>query len=209
MKKMIWSFILALLTLMGLLIYCKIIFKEASYNILLSLLFFGLWYFYYKKKSVDDIRRKRYVLGLSVLLSVMLSVGSIVSSYLFAGASGIFGIKNIIYCLISIVGLSILLDSILEMVVSILPKMRIYSDHEPWKLKQGLIVFGIIMVGYLLYFVRFYPAIMTPDSYYVVHYANNFILSDFHSFGHTWFVGIFLHLGKYTHKRSTKQNIPP
>ena len=56
---------------------------------------------------------------------------------------------------------------------------------------------GVIFIGYFLYFIRFYPAIMTPDSYYVIHYANNFILSDYHTFGHTWFFGIFFHLGKF------------
>ena len=38
---------------------------------------------------------------------------------------------------------------------------------------------------------------MTPDSYYVIHNASNFILSDHHTFGHTWFFSAFYYLGKF------------
>ena len=54
-----------------------------------------------------------------------------------------------------------------------------------------------IFIVYFLYFIRFYPAIMTPDSYYVIHYANNFVLNDCHPLGHIWFFGLFFHLGKF------------
>ena len=53
-----------------------------------------------------------------------------------------------------------------------------------------------MIVCWLPYFLRYFPAIMTNDSYYIIHNILNGTLSDFHTFGHTWFVGSFLLLGK-------------
>ena len=197
MKKFILNFIKALMTFIAILIYSKIIFKESSYNILLSILFFLILIFYYKfdMKKIDK-KAKNYSLVLSVLISIIMSLGSIVSSYVFEPAVNIFDLKNAGYFLISSIGLSLLFYHIFAIIFKKFTNMKITEDHNKMTKKQFFLIVLFICLGYSFYFVRFYPAIMTPDSYYVIHYANNYILSDFHPFGHTWFFGIFFHFGK-------------
>ncbi|MBQ8219162.1 MAG: hypothetical protein IJZ79_05350 [Bacilli bacterium] len=197
MKKLIKSLILSLFTFLGILIYSKIIFKETTYNIFISLSFFLIWYYYYNYNPNYDKLTKYYSIILSIILSILLSVGSIVSSYIYElDAPIIFNIKNIIYSLISIIGLSMFLYRIIGYSLLKLKKITFIEKHNKMSIKIYLLVSLIIFCGSLVYFLRYYPAIMTPDSYYVIHYSNNFILSDFHTFGHTWFFGIFFHLGK-------------
>ena len=191
------NIIYSIFTFLAILIYFKIIFKETSYNILLSLLFVFLYYFYFKNDKKYNKRDKKYSFIISILISAILSIGSIVSSYIFEPAVNIFILKNIIYTLISIMGFTLLFFKIFCNLLPYLNKINILEKHENLSIKNFIIMVMIILLGYSIYFIRYFPAIMTSDSYYVIHYANNFILSDFHPFGHTWFVGIFLHLGKF------------
>ena len=57
-------------------------------------------------------------------------------------------------------------------------------------------MFILIFISWFIIFLRFFPAIMTPDSFYVIHNANKIILSDHHTFGHTWFFAFFFYIGK-------------
>lgn len=197
MKKLIKTLIMSVLTFLGILIYSKIIFKESTYNILITLSFFLIWYYYYNYNPNFDKLTKKYSIILSIILSILLSVGSIVSSYIYElNAPTIFNIKNIIYILTSIIGLSLFLYRIIGYSLLKIKKINFIEKHNKMPIKYYLLVALIIFCGSLVYFLRYYPAIMTPDSYYVIHYSNNFILSDFHTFGHTWFFGIFFHLGK-------------
>ena len=193
---MILSIIYSLLSLLAVLIYSKIIFKFESYNFLLILLFLFLCYFFYKVNTNCDKRTKIYSIILSILLSLMLSIGSIVSSYIYSPAVNIFTLKNIAYSIIATTGFSLFFYRLFIILFSKAKNITLFEKHDKMKLRYFFIICGIMFVIYFLYFIRYYPAIMTPDSYYVLHYANNFIMSDFHPFGHTWFIGAFFHLGK-------------
>lgn len=197
MKRIFVSLLTSLLSFLAILIYGKIIFEESSYSIILTLLYLSILYWYYKNDVKYDKKTKYYSLILSIIISLILSVGSIVSSYLYEPAINIFVIKNIIYCIISIVGFSILFYKFFCILFKKSINLSLIEKHNKMSAKQFLFIIGVIILSYSLYFVRYYPAIMTPDSYYVIHYSNNFILSDFHTFGHTWFFGIFFHLGKF------------
>ncbi len=185
-----------MLTLVAAFMYSKIIVTDRTYNILLSLVLFILWYGYVKTDVVLDKRKKKYALVLSFIISFLLAVGSIFSSYIYEVAVNVFDVKKIIITIIMTLGLMIFFYRMFGVILKRIDKLDITEKHSNMTKKQIFIVFAIIFGGYLLYFIRFYPAIMTTDSYYVLHYANNFILSDFHPFGHTWFIGIFFHLGK-------------
>lgn len=193
LRKLLFAF----LTFLSFLIYSKIIFSDRSYNILLFILFIAIYYFYCRFDYNCSKRSKTFAFATSIFISLLLSLGSVVSSYIYEPAVNIFTLKNILYFVICYFGLIIFFNYLFKILFSNLNKVEIFEDSRDSSKKVFFRYFLIILVGYLLYFVRFFPAIMTPDSYYVLHYANNFILSDFHPFVHTWFVGIFFHLGKY------------
>lgn len=195
--KFLKSIMLSFLTLISILIYLKIIFQQSSYNFIFIIIYFSLVYFYYKLDIKVNRRLKIYAIIFSLFISMILSIGSIASSYIYAGAVNIFDLKNILCCVFAIIGFSLFFFKIFIIFLSNVNNINIFEKHKKMTRKQFLLVLLVIFLGYLLYYVRFYPAIMTPDSFYVIHNANNFILSDYHPFGHTWFFGIFFHLGKF------------
>lgn len=197
-KKHLKNILYSLITYISILIYFNYLFKSASYNILITLLYFLILLFYYKIDMSNDIRIKKFSYILSFILSCFLSVGNIVYPFVYSGAVNIFSLKNIIYAIVCIIGLFLMLSRIFSLMFLNINKIKIYEDIKDNKkcLKLFFIILGIILICWIPYFLRFYPAIMTPDSYYVIHYANSKILSDFHTFGHTWFFGLPFLLGK-------------
>lgn len=196
MKKNIITIISAIISYIGVLISSKLIYNSMSFNIILTALFFLILYFYYRYNISLNKREKIFSLMLSMVISFLLSIGSIVSLYSDSEVVPIFNIKNTVYCIISIVGLIMLLYRIFGYMFKKINSLSLTEEHKKMSKKTFLLITLGIFTIYFLFFIRFYPAIMTPDSYYVIHYSNNFILSDFHPFGHTWFFGIFFHLGK-------------
>lgn len=196
MKKNIKNLIFAFISFISILIYLNVFLKEESYNIILSIIFFVLWYFYSKYEINYDKKTKKYSLILSIIISMILGIGHIVSIYIYTPIASILNIKNILYIIILVLGFSLMFYRLFGFILLKINKTNFIEKHQKMSIKQFLIITLIIFLCSLIYFLRFYPAIMTPDSYYVIHYANNFILSDFHTFGHTWWFGIFFHLGK-------------
>lgn len=191
--------LMSLISYLAFLIYFKIIFSNDSYNFMLSLLFFFLCYFYNKENiryQKCSKRTKTIVSTFSFILSFILIVGSIVSSYLGYKSVVIFSFHNIIYSIVGIIGFNFLFRIFVCMIIEYINKIKISGKRKFTKKMFGKIMF-IIFVCWLPYFLRYFPAVMTPDSYYSLHYINNNILSDYHTFGHTWFVGIFILIGKF------------
>lgn len=195
MKKVLRCLIESFLSFVGILIYTKLIYNFGSYNLLVTMLFLVLFYFFYKYNINLNKKQKKYSIIISIILSLILSIGNVVGSYINE-VKLIFNLKDAFLTILCFIGLFILLYRSFGILFSKVNKIKIIEEHSKMKAKTFILITSIIFVGDLLYFIRFYPAIMTPDSYYVIHYANNFILSDFHTFGHTWFFGVFFHLGK-------------
>lgn len=196
MKKVLVNLIESFLSFFGILIYTRLIYNYGSYNLLITLLFLILFIFFYKYKLSLNKKQERYSIIISLLLSLMLSIGNMVNLYI-EEVNYIFNLKNLFLTILCFFGLFILFYKLFGILFYKLKKIEVIEAHNKMKIKTFILMIGVIFIGYFLYFIRFYPAIMTPDSYYVIHYANNFILSDYHTFGHTWFFGIFFHLGKF------------
>lgn len=191
--------LMSLISYLAFLIYFKVIFSSDSYNFMLSLLFFFLCYFYNK----EDIRYKKcskrtkiIVNTFSFILSFILIVGSIVSSYLGYKSVVIFSFHNIIYSIVGMIGFYFLFRIFVCMITEYINKIKVSGERKFTKKTFGKIMF-IILVCWVPYFLRYFPAVMTTDSYYSLHYINNGMLSDYHTFGHTWFVGVFVLIGKF------------
>jgi len=194
LKNIIYS----LISYISLLIYFNYLFTSASYNLLITFSYFLILLFFYKINISQDKRIRKFSYILSLILSCFLSVGNIVSPYIYNGAVNIFSLKNLVYTLFCTSGLFLIFSRLFSLMFSNIDKIKIFEDKKNKKntFKIFLLILGVILICWIPYFLRFYPAIMTPDSYYVIHYANSYILSDFHTFGHTWFFGIFFLLGK-------------
>ena len=198
-KKYIFNLILAFVSYLAILIYFKIIFSYDSYNFLLLILFFLLFAFYNKYLDIYkdlDKRTKRFSLILSIILSVILTLGSLVSSHIYETTGLIFNFHRIIYLIVGVVGFTFLFKIPIGFVLKKTPNITVKEQRKMTK-KGFWGIFAIFIVCWLPYFLRYFPAVMTPDSYYVIHFVENLELNDFHAFGHTWFFGIFYYIGKF------------
>lgn len=198
-KKNIINIVIALISYLAFLIYFKIIFSNNSYNFMLSLLFFFLCYFYNKESVRYKKRNKRtkiIVSTFSFILAFILIVGSIVSSYLGDKAAVIFNLHNIVYSIVGIVGFYFFFRVFICMIIEYINKIKIIGERKFTK-KMFIKIMLIIFICWIPYFLRYFPGVMTNDTYYSLHYISNGILSDYHTFGHTWFVGVFILIGKF------------
>lgn len=198
-KVYIFNLLLAFISYLSILIYFKIIFSYDSYNFMLLILFFLLFAFYNKyldKYRNLDKRTRLFSLILSIILSFILILGSLVSSHIYETTGLIFNFHRIIYLIVGVVGFVFLFKIPIAFTLKKLP--NILSKENGKMTKKGFFgVFGFLMLCWIPYFLRYFPAVMTPDSYYVIHFVENFELNDFHAFGHTWFFGIFYYIGKF------------
>ena len=197
-KERLLSLIKAIFTFLAFLIYFKFIFKNESYNFILLLLFGFLIYFYnniYKKKK-EETKRNKYIYNiLSFIISFILITGSIVYSYVSLRIEMIFTLHNIIYLVVGVIGFYLFFKELIKLLFNKLPNLC-SNKKQRMSLKIFFLIFFVFIFFDMIYFLRFYPAAMTNDSYFVLHYVQNGTLNDFHAFGHTWFTGIFYLLGK-------------
>ena len=193
-KSNIINFILSFLTIFSFSIYLK----SSFYNIIIIVLFLGLLCFYNKTYKKYNKKIFTYSIFLSIIFSLILSVGSIVIDNLTIDNIGYLNIKNFIKIFIMFIGFAPFLYRLFYLLFCNINKINIIEKTRKDKIgyKTCLIIFLVIFCGWFILFLRFFPAIMTPDSHYVIHNAVNGILSDHHTFGHTWFFGAFYYLGK-------------
>lgn len=197
MKKNLINIIVSILTFIAILIYNNDFLNGNSYNIFITLLFFIIYYFYSKVNDLkSDKKIKKISFILSLILGLILSIGNIVSRYIYDIPFNIFNYKKVLCVILMTSGFTLLFYKLFQILIPKLKGILKLNENNKMNWKEFFVLMSIIFFGNLLYFIRFYPAIMTPDSYYVIHYANNFIFSDFHTFGHTWFFGVFFHIGK-------------
>lgn len=197
-KKNFINAFFALVTYLSILIYLKVIFSNNTFNFLFTCLYILIYYFYNKEVDVYyscDNRTKWFVNIFSVFISIVLILGSIVSSYLGDIFAIILSLKNIVYIIIGTIGFYFLFRIF---IAKILKNLIYINDTDKRKMTKKIffLVMLLMIICWFPYFLRFFPGIMTNDSYYSIHYVNNGILSDYHTFGHTWFFGTFFLIGK-------------
>lgn len=197
MKGFIKNTFFALLVYVAIIIYFKNNSTYFAYDFLISLLFFVIWYFCVKTDNLDfDEKIKKYSIGLSMIFSIILSVGNIVSYYTWLDPKIIFTLKNLFLAFVMVVGFYLLLYRLFLLLFKKVTKIDVFTSRQKVTKKYFFFLWIFIFLAWIPYFLRFFPALMSPDSYYVIRFADEFILSDLHTFGHTWFFGAFYHLGK-------------
>lgn len=192
MKKNIKNIIFSFLTQCSLMFYL-----DTRYDFIISCIFFVLLYFFVKTDHKNcDKRTKIYSMITALVLSLILSCGNIIANYLWQPVTIVFNLENIIKFIIMFIGFSIMINRLIKILFLNIHKIKIFEKERCVDNKKFLLLWGLIFICWLPYFLRYFPARMSPDSFYVIHYANEGILSDLHTFGHTWFFGAFFHLGK-------------
>ena len=131
-----------------------------SYNMLSILLFITIFYFIYK----IDYKHKyqKGIRMLSIVFSFILLIGRILYNFrynpVYDSFYELFRIKNIVYFL----GNFFLIYNVLSLVV---PKIVNYKNDNKYKINHIFIIsFLIILTCYIVYYIIYYPAIMTNDS---------------------------------------------
>ena len=167
-----------------------------QYDFVITCFFFVFLYLYKKTDSKYSKKIKKYSMILSIVISLILSIGKIPSNHIWDIPFTIFGIKNIIKTLILFIGITPLLFRLFCSMFKNLNRIKLFDEKRKMNKKSFFIIFFLMLLSWIPFLLRYFPARMTPDSFYVIHYANEGILSDLHTFGHTWFFGMFFHLGK-------------
>ncbi len=190
------SILFSLLTFFAIMIYYNKLYE--TYDFMIVLLFFIILYFYIKNGTFSDSRTKKYSMFLSIIISLTLSIGTITYRYINNPVISFINIKNILKIIIMTMGFIPFFTRIIYFSFLKLSKVNIIKkDNNMKKLKiiHGFLIALLMIICWLPYFLRFFPAIMTLDSYYIIHNVNHVILSDHHTFGFTWFFGIFFNIG--------------
>ncbi len=196
-KYQIKNIIKSIFTYLALLIYFNILFTEKTYNFLLTLLFFILIFFYQHGSKIlinRNIEIRKLSTWGSILISIILTIGSMVYTHISIKDMTIFTGKHILYTIIGTIGFYYFFEIITTYIFNNLPNIK--TNKESLTKKHLLIIFIVIFICWLPYFLRYFPAVMTNDSYYSLYYIEHGILNDHHTFGHTWFVGLIYLFGK-------------
>lgn len=194
LKQKVLNILFSFATLFAIVLFLK----STFYNVIIILLFFGLMYFYNKTYKKYNKKTKCYSIILSIIFSLFISIGNIVSSNLSIYNIGYLNLLNIVNIILMFFGFMPFLYRLFCVMFNNLNKINIIDKKRKEKIdiKKTILIFLIIFIGWFILFLRFYPAIMTPDSHYVINNVIKKVLSDHHTFGHTWFFGAIFTLGK-------------
>lgn len=206
-RKNIVNILSAIVTYISILGYLNFLSLDYSYDFIVSMLFTVILYIYVRFDRIYDKRTKLFSLILSIAMGLILVVGKYVYEALFVNVGNIFNFKNFIFSLFYILGFTLFFQRIFRWLFKYSKKINIVQGKCNSS-KLGIRIFILLiflMVGcWFVYFLKYYPAILTPDSHYVIRYSEYKILSDHHTFGHTWFFGFIYYVGKFIFGSQTK-----
>ena len=198
-KKIILNILFSIFTYISIILYLGIYLKSYSYDFIINIIYFLILYLYFKFDKNYDKRTKRYSIILSIILSFILVVGNRVNYAIINNIINIYDLKNVFISIFIIAGFSLIFYRIFcYMFIEINKIELVDTKKEKGLSKKFFLLMVIMMVGcWGIYFLRYYPAILTPDSHYVIHYSEFKIFSDHHTFIHTWFFALFFYIGKF------------
>ena len=189
----------SLITFLSFLNFYGILFTTDNYNIITFLGFVALILFYKNIKLDCDKRTKKFAIILSVIISTLLIVGNKVNLIIWnKDIAPIFDLNTFIAVIISIYGFSLFAYRIVGNLLLKQKTINIFNKNKQhMKIKWFILAVLFMILCWLPYFLRFFPGILTNDSYRVLNSTNLNILNDNHTFGYTFFFGIFWRLGMF------------
>lgn len=145
MKKVLVNLIESFLSFFGILIYTRLIYNYGSYNLLITLLFLILFIFFYKYKLSLNKKQERYSIIISLLLSLMLSIGNMVNLYI-EEVNYIFNLKNLFLTILCFFGLFILFYKLFGILFYKLKKIEVIEAHNKMKIKTFILIIGVLIM---------------------------------------------------------------
>ena len=196
-KKTFLDILYSLLTFFGFLYYYNILISNNNYNIVTMLGFLAIYWFYSKINFNTEERTKKYSIILAVIFSSILIIGNkVYISFEKTNIESIFSLLSIVASIISIVGFSLFFYRLIYiMLIKIKDVNIISSKQQHLKCKYFIFGFLLMIILWLPYFIRFFPGILTHDSYRVLNMANLGVREDHHAFGYISFVGLIWKFG--------------
>lgn len=174
-------------------------FDWQHYSIVFIIMSFFVGYFLLTNEFNLDKRKKKYVFFLSLVSSLILAIGSIYIKYEFNDyLLVVLNLKNLIKLLIFSIADYIIFYFLFAYLFANIENIKIISKKKP-KLSSKKVFWGsfiIIFICYIPYFLRCYPALMSPDSFVQINTIEQGVLSNHHPLVQTYFFGSIYAVGK-------------
>lgn len=189
----------SLITFLSFLNFYGILFTTDNYNIITILGFVALIWFYKNIKLDCDKRTKKFAIILSVIISTLLVVGNKVNLIIWnKDIAPIFDLNTFIAVIVSIFGFSLFAYRIVGNLLIKQKNLNVFNkSKQHMKIKWFILAVLLMLLCWIPYFLRFFPGILTNDSYRVLNNTNLNILNDNHTFGYTFFFGILWKFGMF------------
>lgn len=192
-----------ILSMFSYIVLCKnfgIMETNIQYNFLSIIIYIAILYLFLKTKIKRTKKDNKFIILISIVLSLILSFGKMIYDGVYltssTGLTNIFNIRKLLLCLIYTLGLFPFFYALIGKFLDWYKKLNII-EHNNQKNKMVFIASWIIIfICYIPYFLRCYPAMMSPDSFHQINTVEQGILSDLHPFVQTWFFGGIYSLGK-------------
>lgn len=172
-----------------------IIGTEKNYNFFLLLGCIAIIYMYLKL-SIDK-KVKKVSIFISVVVSLLISVGHAVETSIALDNLNIFSIMSLFKLLIIFCGLFVFFYYVFNYFFSHVKSVNLLVKND--RFSPNKVFFAcwvLIFLLWLPYFLRFFPGIMTMDSRVQLSYIEEVIFKNNHPFVQTWFEGGIYNLGK-------------
>ena len=189
----------SLITFLSFLNFYGILFTTDNYNIITILGFVALIWFYKNIKLDCDKRTKKFAIILSVIIGTLLVVGNKVNLIIWnKDIAPIFDLNTFIAVIVSIFGFSLFAYRIVGNLLIKQKNLNVFNkSKQHMKIKWFILAVLLMLLCWIPYFLRFFPGILTNDSYRVLNNTNLNILNDNHTFGYTFFFGILWKFGMF------------
>lgn len=158
--------------------------------------------FYFSNNLILNKKDKKYSIIFALVLSLIMIIGNMVwvnELYFdpYQESIKIFTLQSVLEGILIFGGVFILFYYLGGYIFPNISKVNIYNKVHNWSSKKVFSVsFLIIMICYIPYFLRCYPALMSADSYVQINTVENGILTNLHPLLQTWFFGFIYKFGK-------------
>lgn len=156
-------------------------------------------FFIYTNLSLSK-RERKYTIITSILTAFIMSFGKIIYAYesiTYGMDYHVFNMLNTCKVIICFIALYIIFYFVYATIYHKLLNVNIYDKKKTLSNKRVFLYsFFIIFICYFPYFLRCFPALMSPDSFVQIKTVEQVTLTNMHPFIQTWFFGSIYNLGK-------------
>lgn len=192
-----------ILSIYSYIVLCKnfgILKTNIQYNTLSLIIYIAILYLFLNTKISKCKKDNKLIVTVSIIISIILSFGETVYKGVYltsnTGLKNIFTTQKILLGLIYAIGIFMFFYALLSVFLKWYKTINILESNSKKSTKVFITSWILIFLSYIPYFLRCYPAMMSPDSFYQINTVENKILSDLHPFVQTWFFGGIYSLGK-------------